>query len=72
MLPGTDEYSRIWTRTVGSLARHPSAVQLAHFGLTVENDYTVVFLTAGGRHSPGWNWVWKAYRSLSRKYVLRF
>ena len=35
---------------------------------TVESDYTVVFLAAGNRHSPGWNWVWKAYRSLSRKY----
>lgn len=34
----------------------------------VEADYTVVFFAAGGRHTPGWNWVWKAYRSLSRKY----
>ena len=34
----------------------------------VESDYTVVFFAAGGRHTPGWNWVWKAYRSLSRKY----
>jgi hypothetical protein len=34
----------------------------------VESDYTVVFFTAGGKHTPGWNWVWKAYRSLSRKY----
>jgi len=31
-------------------------------------DYNVVFFAAGGRHTPGWNWVWKAYRSLSRKY----
>lgn len=37
-------------------------------GYTVESDYTVVFFAAGGRHTPGWNWVWKAYRSLSRKY----
>lgn len=35
----------------------------------VESDYTVVFLVAGGRYAPGWNWVWKAYRSLHRKYV---
>ena len=34
----------------------------------VESDYTVVFLAAGNRNTPGWNWVWKAYRSLSRKY----
>lgn len=34
----------------------------------VESDYTVVFFAAGSRHTPGWNWVWKAYRSLSRKY----
>lgn len=27
-----------------------------------------MFFAAGGRHTPGWNWVWKAYRSLSRKY----
>lgn len=34
----------------------------------VESDYTVVFFAAGGKYTPGWNWVWKAYRSLSRKY----
>lgn len=34
----------------------------------VEADYTVIFFAAGARHNPGWNWVWKAYRSLSRKY----
>ncbi|KAG6887538.1 hypothetical protein C0995_014546 [Termitomyces sp. Mi166 len=41
---------------------------LAYFDLYVESDYTVVFFAAGGRHAPGWNWVWKAYRNLSRKY----
>ncbi|KIK61692.1 hypothetical protein GYMLUDRAFT_243378 [Collybiopsis luxurians FD-317 M1] len=41
---------------------------LSYLNLYVESDYTVVFLAAGGKHSPGWNWVWKAYRSLSRKY----
>ncbi|KAI0072491.1 Rho GTPase activation protein [Panus rudis PR-1116 ss-1] len=41
---------------------------LSYLNLYVEADYTVVFFAAGGRHTPGWNWVWKAYRSLSRKY----
>ncbi|CCL99730.1 uncharacterized protein FIBRA_01752 [Fibroporia radiculosa] len=41
---------------------------LSYLDLYVESDYTVVFFAAGGRHTPGWNWVWKAYRSLSRKY----
>jgi hypothetical protein len=35
---------------------------------TVESDYTVVFFAADGRHTPGWNWIWKAYRSLGRSY----
>ncbi|PPQ68825.1 hypothetical protein CVT25_008873 [Psilocybe cyanescens] len=35
---------------------------------SVEADYTVVFFAAGSKHAPSWNWVWKAYRSLSRKY----
>jgi hypothetical protein len=37
-------------------------------GITVEADYSVVFLAAGGRHHPGWPWIWKAYRTLRRKY----
>ncbi|PFH48610.1 hypothetical protein AMATHDRAFT_149485, partial [Amanita thiersii Skay4041] len=41
---------------------------LGYLNLYVESDYTVVFFAAGGHHTPGWNWVWKAYRSLSRKY----
>ncbi|KAH8096615.1 Rho GTPase activation protein [Cristinia sonorae] len=41
---------------------------LAYLNLYVESDYTVVFLAAGSKNTPGWNWVWKAYRSLSRKY----
>ncbi|KAF5311643.1 hypothetical protein D9611_009519 [Ephemerocybe angulata] len=41
---------------------------LAYLNLYVEADYSVVFFAAGSRHTPGWNWVWKAYRSLSRKY----
>jgi Divergent CRAL/TRIO domain len=36
--------------------------------VTVEADYTVVFFAAGNQYTPGWNWIWKAYRSLSRKY----
>ncbi|KAG9315980.1 Rho GTPase activation protein [Chiua virens] len=34
----------------------------------LEADYTVAFFAGGGTHAPSWNWVWKAYRSLSRKY----
>lgn len=41
---------------------------LSYLDLFVESDYTVVFFAAGGRYAPSWNWVWKAYRSLSRKY----
>ncbi|KDN45020.1 hypothetical protein RSAG8_05193, partial [Rhizoctonia solani AG-8 WAC10335] len=41
---------------------------VAYLDLYVENDYVVVFLAAGGRHTPSWNWIWKAYRSMSRKY----
>ncbi|PVF98450.1 Rho GTPase activation protein, partial [Serendipita vermifera] len=41
---------------------------LSYLDLYVEADYCVVFLAAGGRYSPGWSWIWKAYRSLSRKY----
>lgn len=41
---------------------------LSYLDLFVESDYTVVFFAAGGRYAPNWNWVWKAYRSLSRKY----
>ncbi|KAF9783417.1 Rho GTPase activation protein [Thelephora terrestris] len=41
---------------------------LSYLNLYVEADYTVIFFAAGARHNPGWNWVWKAYRSLNRKY----
>ncbi|KAL5501361.1 hypothetical protein ACEPAH_8621 [Sanghuangporus vaninii] len=41
---------------------------LSYLDLFVESDYSVVFFAAGGRYAPSWNWVWKAYRSLSRKY----
>ncbi|KAG8214398.1 Rho GTPase-activating protein [Butyriboletus roseoflavus] len=41
---------------------------LSYLDLYVESDYTVVFFAAGGRHAPSWNWVWRTYRSLSRKY----
>ncbi|KAJ8523208.1 hypothetical protein ONZ45_g299 [Pleurotus djamor] len=41
---------------------------LAYLDLYVESDYTVVFFASGAKHTPGWNWIWKAYRSLSRKY----
>ncbi|KAF4622638.1 hypothetical protein D9613_009243 [Agrocybe pediades] len=41
---------------------------LSYLDLYVEADYTVVFFAAGSKHAPSWNWVWKAYRSLKRKY----
>lgn len=36
--------------------------------LFVENDYTVIYFAGGGRHRPGWNWIWRAYRRLDRKF----
>ena len=27
-----------------------------------------MFFAVGSSYTPSWNWVWKAYRSLSRKY----
>ncbi|KJA26142.1 hypothetical protein HYPSUDRAFT_133611 [Hypholoma sublateritium FD-334 SS-4] len=41
---------------------------LSYLNLYVEADYTVVFFAAGTKYAPSWNWVWKTYRSLSRKY----
>ncbi|EIM81513.1 RhoGAP-domain-containing protein [Stereum hirsutum FP-91666 SS1] len=41
---------------------------LSYLDLYVESDYTVVFFAAGNKNTPGWNWMWKAYRSLSRKF----
>ncbi|KAF5346657.1 hypothetical protein D9758_013222 [Tetrapyrgos nigripes] len=38
------------------------------FVLAIEANYTIVFFAAGVRYTLGWNWVWKAYRSLNRKY----
>ena len=40
----------------------------AHANEAVESDYTVVLFAAGGGHTPPRNWMWKAYRGLSRKY----
>ncbi|PWY98016.1 hypothetical protein BCV70DRAFT_202190 [Testicularia cyperi] len=36
--------------------------------LFVENDYTVIYFAGGARHRPGWNWIWRAYRRLGRKF----
>ncbi|KAI6023330.1 Rho GTPase activation protein [Pisolithus marmoratus] len=41
---------------------------MSYLDLYVESDYTVVFFAAGAKHIPSWNWIWRAYRSLSRKY----
>ena len=36
--------------------------------LFVENDYTVIYFAGGGHHRPGWNWIWRAYRRLDRRF----
>ncbi|PWN45420.1 hypothetical protein IE81DRAFT_190424 [Ceraceosorus guamensis] len=36
--------------------------------LFVENDYIVILFASAGRHRPGWNWLWKAYKGLTRNY----
>ncbi|KDN39681.1 RhoGAP-domain-containing protein, partial [Tilletiaria anomala UBC 951] len=41
---------------------------LTTMDLFVENDYTILYLAGGGKHRPGWNWMWKAYRRLGRKF----
>ena len=62
----------IFRRILGYLNLYGMQSHILHTESTelflVESDYTVVFFAAGGRYTPGWNWVWKAYRSLSRKY----
>jgi len=63
--PGASFPTLIYTVRLGSPAVNCSGNLTAP---SVESDYTVVFFAAGGRNTPGWNWVWKAYRSLSRKY----
>ncbi|EPQ27841.1 uncharacterized protein PFL1_04586 [Pseudozyma flocculosa PF-1] len=41
---------------------------IATLDLFAENDYTVIYLASGGRHRPGWNWLWKSYKRLGRKF----
>ncbi|PWN28789.1 hypothetical protein BDZ90DRAFT_230796 [Jaminaea rosea] len=36
--------------------------------LFVQNDYTVVFFAGGATHRPPWNWIWSAYKRLSRDF----
>ncbi|KAG0049232.1 hypothetical protein BGZ83_005931 [Gryganskiella cystojenkinii] len=43
-------------------------VILAQLEQFVENDYTVVMFSGGVVHRPGWGWLFKAYRSLNRRY----
>jgi len=63
----TGAYYRTSISTVcAGLGKYPLMPALMLF--TVEADYTVVFFAAGSRHAPPTNWIWKAYRSLSRKY----
>jgi hypothetical protein len=65
-----DKYYHTWTYMVRLSALSLITIHKLtdYLNRKVESDYTVVFFTAGGRHTPGWNWIWKAYRSLSRKY----
>ncbi|CAG8545036.1 8158_t:CDS:2 [Acaulospora morrowiae] len=41
---------------------------LLKLDLFVESDYTVVLFVGGAKHNPGWAWMFRAYKSLSRKY----
>ncbi|KFH69638.1 hypothetical protein MVEG_04444 [Podila verticillata NRRL 6337] len=43
-------------------------VVLAQLEQFVENDYTVVMFSGGALYRPGWRWLFKAYRSLNRRY----
>ncbi|KAG0350968.1 hypothetical protein BG005_009518 [Podila minutissima] len=43
-------------------------VVLAQLEQFVENDYTVVMFSGGAIYRPGWRWLFKAYRSLNRRY----
>ncbi|KAG0308325.1 hypothetical protein BGZ98_008307 [Dissophora globulifera] len=43
-------------------------VVLAQLEQFVENDYTVVLFSGGAVYRPGWKWLFKAYRSLNRRY----
>ncbi|KAG9295652.1 hypothetical protein G9A89_002970 [Geosiphon pyriformis] len=54
--PSEVDYNRILSRILRKL------------DLFVESDYTVVFFAGGAQHRPGWAWIFKAYKSLSRKY----
>lgn len=73
---GIDFETRPMIMITASQFPHPDQVSydllftrmMLYLDLFVESDYTVVFLASGGRHTPPWNWVWKAYRGLSKKY----
>lgn len=73
---GVDYETRPMVIVCASALPDPQAVSydvllsciLSYLDLYVESDYTVVFFAAGAKHAPSWNWIWKAYRSLSRKY----
>ncbi|KAG9325599.1 hypothetical protein KVV02_004901 [Mortierella alpina] len=43
-------------------------VVLAQLEQFVENDYTIVMFSGGAIYRPGWRWLFKAYRSLNRRY----
>ncbi|KDQ15148.1 hypothetical protein BOTBODRAFT_131760 [Botryobasidium botryosum FD-172 SS1] len=41
---------------------------LSYLNTFAQSDYTIVFLAAGGTHSPSWSWIWTAYKRLDRVY----
>ncbi|KAG0021009.1 hypothetical protein BGZ80_003214 [Entomortierella chlamydospora] len=43
-------------------------VVLSQLEQFVENDYTVVMFSGGARYRPGWNWLFRAYGSLNRRF----
>ncbi|CAG8785162.1 3401_t:CDS:2, partial [Gigaspora rosea] len=64
--PADVDYDRILSRILQKL------------DIFVESDYTVVLFAGGAKYNPGWAWMFRAYKSLSRnpkfakkvKYVL--
>ncbi|CAG8661628.1 9231_t:CDS:2, partial [Scutellospora calospora] len=54
--PADVDYDRILSRILQKL------------DIFVESDYTVVLFAGGAKYNPGWTWMFRAYKSLSRKY----
>ncbi|KAF0447231.1 Rho GTPase activation protein [Gigaspora margarita] len=54
--PADVDYDRILSRILQKL------------DIFVESDYTVVLFAGGAKYNPGWAWMFRAYKSLSRNY----